>query len=604
MNHAGYPTISELDSVRRLMVSGVGEDSKSLTEGNIALELDDAPQKEFLKTIVSRYRNSNKVKNMELSMDYYRNRTEILNSERKFVSASGDWATTDKLSNAKLNHPIISKVVNQKVSFLLSKPFSIQSISDDEIGQLKIADIKDESKLFATTDESGLEFARTLYKGYFNKDFMQKLKNVGRDAVINGVSWLHPHYDDNNKLVFDRIPASNVIPFYRDNDMRQLDAVCYFFDEVVYSQEKGTLKEASRTTIQFFTMDGVYYYVIEDDKIKDDPLRRVVYDSHYTLSVQDKDSNTVTFEKKNWHRVPFVPFRDNWLETSIFEKVGNLVDEYDRTTSTISNLINDVPNSVIVVKNYINQDKAEFTANLATFRTIFIRDDGDVKLLENKFDIANFEHHLKRLKNDIYEGSATVDSQETSLGNASGVALKYRLMDLDVSCADMGNEFETGLDVLIEFILEDLKLSGENSFEDVEYDIVFNTDMIINEEEAVINAQRMKDTLPLEILYEGLPMVIDPKKALTMEQRDWFEKLKREYWTMMTIGELEQSLSPDESTTSKDFGNSRNVEDDTTGSDVTSVKKSSTPNEIEKDEKKEQRKVKTASKKKVGEPKE
>ncbi|MFE4569091.1 hypothetical protein [Paenibacillus chitinolyticus] len=49
--------------------------------------------------------------------------------------------------------------------------------------------------------------------GIFGKSFLRLLKNIGKDAVINGIGWLHPYYNETGKLKFKRIPPQEAIPF-------------------------------------------------------------------------------------------------------------------------------------------------------------------------------------------------------------------------------------------------------------------------------------------------------------------------------------------------------------------------------------------------------
>ena len=107
-----------------------------------------------------------------------------------------------------------------------------------------------------------------------------------------------------------------------------------------------------------------------------------------------------------------------------------MIDDYDPTTSDTSNNLQDIPNSIKVAKNYDGTDKGEFTQNLAIFRTAFVSGDGDMKVIETNMDVAAIDSHLNRLRKDIYEAGNGVDTQEVSLGNASGVALKFRYATL------------------------------------------------------------------------------------------------------------------------------------------------------------------------------
>ena len=285
-----YPTYSEYQSVLELM--HLGEDSWD-EHNNIKIEVDK-PLMEFLFKIIDKYKKSKKYKTMEKSMKYYLNDTEILKSTRTTIDKNGIDVPNDRLSNAKLNHPLVNKVVNQKVSFLLSKPFTIQTLTEKDNDEFTtLEDMLKIENYLVQEDDKGMEFNKIISKDYFDKKFMQKLKNTGRDAVINGLSWIYVHYNSKGELVFDRIPATNVIPFYRDNDMQELEALCYFYDNIIYEQgADGKLIEKNVTKVKFFNELGIWNYEIEGLDIYRDPLKDMVVSSHYTNKIITTQGNS------------------------------------------------------------------------------------------------------------------------------------------------------------------------------------------------------------------------------------------------------------------------------------------------------------------------
>ena len=215
---------------------------------------------------------------------------------------------------------------------------------------------------------------------------------------------------------------------------------------------------------------------------------------HFHQGTQDEDGNIKIDEEGNelyneiaatWEKVPFIGFKYNADEISLLKWIKPLIDDYDLNTSDTSNNLQDIPNSIKVVKNYDGTDKGEFTQNLATFRTAFVSGDGDMKTIETNMDVAAIDSHLNRLRKDIYEAGNGVDTQEISMGNASGVALKFRYADLDTDTDDLAAEFTASLEEVLWFIKIDMLNKGAGDYLDLKVDIIFNTDMIINESETI-----------------------------------------------------------------------------------------------------------------------
>ena len=79
----------------------------------------------------------------------------------------------------------------------------------------------------------------------------------------------------------------------------------------------------------------------------------------------DEDNNPImTNVQMTWDKVPFIAFKYNADEMSLLKLVKSLIDDYDLNTSDTSNNLQDIPDSIKVVKNYDGTDKGEFTQNL------------------------------------------------------------------------------------------------------------------------------------------------------------------------------------------------------------------------------------------------
>ena len=498
--------MSELSAMRYLQ-SIIGTDS--LEEADIEkvmVELKD--QTEFIEAEIAEWENSEVRREMLRSLDYYKNNTPARDFKRKYINQDGLLEEDSRMHNARLNHPLMRKIVNQKTNFALSKPFSITTESNlDSSGQEKRGEDAEVVK----------ELITELNNNYFTNEFKRDLKYIGREAVIKGLCWVYVNYNEEGKLQLRSVPAEKVIPFWADEEKKTLDALIYYYTVHKYERSQKTNKLEKREVLKilYFTPKGIFHYERNDDGVVVDPDEPSFFEPHFKVINEEQETIDMA-----WERIPWIAFRDNKYELPMISLIGNLLDEYDAVTSTIVNILVDIPNSIKVIKNYMGTDPEAFTEFVSKYRTIFIRDDGDAHSLETKFDIKSFEETLNRLRKDIYEGSSTVDTQEASLGNASGVALKFRYADLDTATDDLISEFLTSMDKVIWFILHDIKRRTGNDYSNIQYRILFRKDLIIDEEVAVLNAQRSAGILSERTNLAKHPYVENVEEELEYKEEE------------------------------------------------------------------------------------
>src|SRR5690606_23549857 len=124
-----------------------------------------------------------------------------------------------------------------------------------------------------------------------------------------------------------------------------------------------------------------------------------------------------------------------------------LVDDYDRQKSDNSNNLEDLPNSIYVIKNYDGTNLGEFRRNLATYRAVKVYSeqgsDGGVDTISLDIDVEAFKTHMDLTRKDIYEFGRGVDTQSDKFGNSpSGIALRFLYADLDMDANDIETEFQ------------------------------------------------------------------------------------------------------------------------------------------------------------------
>lgn len=473
------------------------------------------PKVEFLTAAITEFSESPLRKEILKAQDYYALKHDILEAKRTYIDRYGIRKESTTLANAKLVHPFFRKQVKQKVNYLLSKQFSITSEDQAFIAQIT--------------------------QFFEDRAFYRFLKSLAAHSIINGLAWIQVYYDEMGELQFKRIPTEEVIPFWKDIDHTELEGVIRTYQIMRY--QKDGSKELI-TKVEYHTTQGVWYFIHDKNQLKPDPehptieghfnVRQPAVDDLGRPRMRPDGSPEEVSIAATWERLPFIPFKYNEDEVSLLRMIKALLDDYDKISSSTSNVIQDTPDSIKVVRNYDGTDKQEFIENLNVFRTAFVSGDGDVTGLETKLDTTAIDSHLNRLRKDIYEAGVSVDTQTEDLGNASGVALKFRYADLDMDMAGMAAEFTASLEQLMWFIKTDIVNKTGSNFMDTKFEIQFNMGGIIDEQGIIANAKASVGIISDETIRSNHPWVMDTeeetkkldkqKKAQMQEQLDFMKQ--------------------------------------------------------------------------------
>lgn len=433
--------------------------------------------REIIKREIAEWRTSPQRTHMLTGHAYYVGDTAILKRKRTTIGEGGMQIEVKNLANNKLVHNFCRKLVDQKVGYLLSKPLSIQTEKTEY---------------------------HDLLSGIFDKSFLRTLQNLGRESINKGRAWLHVYYDESGNLSFKRIPSEEIIPMWRDAAHTELDAVIRVYEVETYD---GT-KKNNVTKVEWWTTNGVARFVQEaGDLIPDVEAGDAA--SHFTVAAGDLEQGY------NWERVPFVCFKYNDDEIPFVKFVQSLVDDYDKQKSDNANNLEDLPNSIYVVKDHGGQDMAEFRRNLSVLRAINVMEEGGVDTLSLDINTEAYKNHMEMNRKDIYEFGRGVDTQAQQLGNSpSGIALKFLYADLDMDANIIETEFQASLEQLLWFIDQHITNMSGTDYSGETVDFIFNRDILINETDAITNAKNSVGIISDETILAQHPWVTDPKEEL------------------------------------------------------------------------------------------
>lgn len=441
---------------------------------------------EIILNEVKEWENSEERQLMLDGERYYRNRHDILDRKRMVVGEGGVLQEAKNIANNKLVHGFVRKLVDQKVGYLLSLPFTVQT---------------DNKKYLESLNE------------YFTKKFYRMFQNIGKEAINKGKAWLHVYYDEQGNFRFKRIPSEEIIPIWKDAEHTELSAVIRTYRIHAWiGKKKETIQK-----VEVWDHQGVWRYVVDKGKLISD-----VEIGEYVPHLIVEEGEDV--EAVNWQRIPFICFKYNDEELPLLNFVKSIVDDYDQQKSDNANNLEELPNGgIYVVKDYDGQDLGEFRRNLTVFRAVKVAGEGGLETLNLTIDTEAFKTHMEMQRKDMYELGRGVDTQSEKFGgDKSGIALRFLYADLDMDCNIIETEFQASLEQLKWFIDQDIANRTGADYSEEDVDFIFNRDIIINETEVIKNASESAGRISNETIIANHPWVTnlqEEMKRLEEEQR-------------------------------------------------------------------------------------
>ncbi|WP_018306326.1 phage portal protein [Desulfitobacterium hafniense] len=459
---------------------------------------------------ISEWKTSKRRQEMLKGDAYYRNKTDILNRTRTVIGESGAKEPIGNLADNKLVNGFFRKLVDQKVGYLLSKPMSIQ------------------------TDQ---EEYQKLLSSYFGKGNLRMFQSIGKEAIKKGIAWLHIYYNDAGQLSFMRIPSEQIIPLWRDAAHTDLQAVIRTYEVETY---EGT-RRVTVTKVEWWDTNGVKRYVLQaggqyglvpDVEAGDE-------EPHFKV-VKPGEGEAATETGVNWERVPFIAFKYNEEEQGLLELIKSLIDDYDSRKSDNTNNLEDLPNSIYVVKDYGGADGASFRKNISMFRLVFTEGEGGVDTISLELDVEAYKTHMEMNRKDIFEFGRGVNNESDKLGNSpSGIALKFLYADLDMDANIIETEFQASLEQLRWFIDVHIANTTGTDYSGESVEFVFNRDIIISESEVITDIKNSVGLLSDETLIAQHPYVTDVQEELdrVMKQKEEEQRQFDDYGNLGRGGE-------------------------------------------------------------------
>lgn len=423
------------------------------------------------------YDNASRAAEQRRLMDRYKgdkNGVPILKRDFPIANAS-------KVNN-RLANDFFSDIINTKIGYVAGKPISYLLTKKDPSGPnitsenldllldgfLKrnaIADLDSETIKIAAITGLG---ARLIYNDL-----------EGKPSIINIPPW---------ECVFiaDEIGVSDA-PYALRYYQAEIDGKLY-------------------TKAEFYDDTSISFWIREE-----------------TGSTHDEAFRPDTTESANpqahlMNGCPLIAFPNNEEMLGDCEKVLTLIDAYDRSISDVNSEIEQFRLAYLIFTGL--QVSQETIDQLRQVGVIGMPDPQDKAeyLTKNINDVA-IENHLNRLDENIIYFSQSVRFTDEAFGTASGVAMKFKLFNLESKCITTERKFIKAL------YRQFAALSGWFDKKGIRYDpwdldFVFTRNFPLNLLDEAQSLATLKGLISDETAYAQMSFIDDPKKEIERKKAE------------------------------------------------------------------------------------
>lgn len=439
---------------------------------------------QFVQAELEAFLYSKKRQEILQARNYYQGKHKL--PEHVVMDSNGN--PTDAkgtIPNNKIINNLFDDLVDQKTNYLLSKPIDVKSTTD-------------------LTD-------------FFNKNFQRTLKNLGKDAYIGTIAYLHPYIDNQGNFKLKRMKPEFVIPLWHDEEHDSLDAFIYFYEFEVYMTPKT---KTSFYKVEYYKPEGVTYYDYINGSLQPD------------LTKGSKPYIQSSGLSYNWQSVPLIWFRSNSEEVPLLPKIKPLQDALNQMLSNFANVMSqDVHNTILVIKGYDGENLANFREQLARYGAIKITSspefESGVETLNIEVNASNYETIIKLLERAIITNGRGFDAKDDRMANnPNQMNINSMYSDIDLDANEMETEFQASLERLLTFINAYLSLSNKPTSNDTVF--IFNRDLPLNQSELIDACRNSTGIISEETIVANHPWTLDTKEELERIKKERNEVLNND----------------------------------------------------------------------------
>lgn len=386
--------------------------------------------------------------------NYEKDKKPRLDNLYKYYRGEHDILKTTKPKGKPNNKLVINypkNIVNNTTGYYLGIP--VKYSSKDEILSEQVQEITE-----------------------YNDDAFHNMK-IGKNLSVYGLAAEVLYLDSDAEIRYANINPSSVIADYSDDVEHNIIRAIRWYD--ITDDNANTVRHIE----QYTDKEVIYYHQQEDSELIEDNRS-----AHY------------------FNDIPINIYENNDDGLGDFEDVISLVDAYNVMQSESVNDFQKFADALLAIKNVCVDE--EVVKSIRDNNILELQGDStEAGWLVKSVNDTYVENIKNRLEKDIYMASATVNmSDDNFANNASGVAIKYKLMCMENRVSVTERNFKKALQRRFELICNVLNIKGGN-YDYKTIDIAFNRNIPANIQEVATTIQQLDGIVSKKTLLNQIPFI-------------------------------------------------------------------------------------------------
>lgn len=415
-------------------------------------------------------KHSEEKSRLEKLLKYYNNKNDKISNRV--------YKNKNKPKN-RLSHPYAQYITDTAVGYLLGKPIA-----------------------YATEDNKLLEELTDMFR--YN-DEADNNTTLAKMSSIYGYAYEIMYIDKYAKPRFKAINPSELIVCYDNTLDENIILAIRYYDEIVRVNDK----DETITRLEIYTKptENDKGEIVANGKI----IRGTIEDDNVILS----DEEDCYFDD-----VPINVYINNDELYGDFEKVISLIDAYDQSQSDTANDFELFTNCMLVVNGeLIDDDQAKDLNDINLIQ--FLNSDSDAKYLIKDIQDTALENYKNRLNEDIHRFSFVPNMADKEFSsNASGIAMKFKLMGLENLIGVKEAKFKKGLMRRIELLCAYTKMKNNSDYSYLAIEPIFTRNTPNNELELSQIMQNLTGILSEETIIGMSPRISDIQAEIQRKEKE------------------------------------------------------------------------------------
>lgn len=344
-----------------------------------------------------------------------------------------------------------------------------------------------------------------------------------------------------------------------DDNQAELSKICSIYGhgfEILYQNEESeTCCTYNNPLDMFIVYDdtiaqkplfAVRYQITDDKQIKG-----TLYTAEKEIGINEGEDGLVFGDEtpSYYGDLPIIEYIENEERQSIFESVESLINAYDKA---ISEKANDVDYFADAYMKLLGMELDQETINnIRDNRIINLYGSEDVtklivEFLDKPDGDTTQEHLLDRIERLIYQISMVANINDESFGNASGVALEFKLQPMKNLAAMKERKFTSGMNRRFKMVFNlptNIEASKKEEWRNLEYTFTRNIPRNIVDE--TTTAKNLQGIVSKETQLSVLSIVDNPTQEIERMEAEGesdYQNFRDETQTKIEVieGEIEE----------------------------------------------------------------